>query len=214
MAYYRVKVYYGAPSLNQSEYSAEFEYDLAALGVDSEEVAGAVTAAVAGMREVLLDVMQIYRAVASTWTPDSQPYDPTTFKVFNYSGIMGKRSLVGFSLAPLEETLKLDRKVATGRPGRLFVRGAFYEEEIAEAGEGWQLTNAGEAAVLQAIEDANQLWFAVPGMAMVGQSLIEKVYLPAEAGQKQQVLKVYGPPIARPVTQMLLGGVRNRQLKQ
>lgn len=214
MAFYRCKVYYGAPELNQDEYSAEFEYDIPALGVDSEEAATAVTAAVAGLREVLITEMQVYRAVFSTWTADSEPYNPTTFKVFNFSGLMGKRSKAGFSLAPLEETLRLDRKVATGRPGHLFLRGALFEEELAEAGEGWQLTSAALPDIQTAIEDANQLWFATSGMAMIGQSLIEKVYLPTDAGQKQQVLKVYGPPIARPVTEFGYGGVRNRQLRQ
>lgn len=214
MGFFRVKVYYGAPSLNQDEYSAEFEYDLPVVDVTSDEVSGAVTAAVAGLREVLLDEMQVYRAVASTWTPDSEVYNPLNFKIFTYTGLMGKRVQVGFAMAPLEETLRFNRVVASGFLGRLFIRGAVYEPELAEAGEGWQLTSLGQSNVETALENANQLWFAKPGMAMIGQPLTGKIYLPAEAGQKQVVQKQYGPAVARPVTSFTLGGVRNRQLKQ
>lgn len=213
MAFYRFKAYYGLPTASTDEYSTEFEYNLDAMTITDNEIEQVATNVRLGLSEVLCNGMRIYRVVASTWSDDSEPYNPLTFRVFDTVGI-GERIEVGFNLAPLEETVFIKRLVGSGRGGRLFIRGAVYFEELQRATEGWTLTTAGTANINAALISAYGHWSARPGLSMIGSSLIETVYPATEFGEKQIPYQVRGAAVARPVTGIELGGIRNRQLKQ
>jgi hypothetical protein len=74
----------------------------------------------------------------SSWEPDSHPYNPLGFATVVYNQI-GLTS-VGFgSPVSLRNTLFCKRAVQTGLQGKLFLRGALVQSELAYGDGEWQL---------------------------------------------------------------------------
>ena len=74
------------------------------------------------------NIVQFDRAIISTWSADSVPYDPEAFAVtpLNVTGAIGE---VGDSLA-LDKVLSVARVAASGRSGHLFYRGVLSEADV------------------------------------------------------------------------------------
>lgn len=70
------------------------------------------------------------RTVVSTFVPDGEPYDPTTFLVRNHSGITGQRSISDGYKLPLNIVLYIKRDVLFGRSGKLFYRRCVLDDEV------------------------------------------------------------------------------------
>lgn len=69
------------------------------------------------------------RAIISTWTPDSKPYNPNSFvSVPLQQG--GSRDIVNAELAPLHMCLKVSFQVNTGRQGYRLYRGCLTEGDF------------------------------------------------------------------------------------
>jgi hypothetical protein len=82
----------------------------------------------------------IDRVVVSTYIPDGQPYNPSSFTSIPFS-VPGQRGATGEPL-PLELALFVRRNASTGRDGRLLYRGCLIEQDMAATGFRGLLTNS------------------------------------------------------------------------
>lgn len=73
--------------------------------------------------------MVISRTVVSTFVPDTSPYQGDEFYV-NEHNLQGLRILGGKMLLPLKIAMFISKQIATGRSGKMFLRGALAEEDV------------------------------------------------------------------------------------
>jgi len=82
-------------------------------------------------QQIHLQGVVIDRVVVSTYVPDGQPYEPTSFTTIPVSST-GLRS-PGADVLPLEMSLFVRRNTTTGRDGRLLYRGCLTEADMSAA---------------------------------------------------------------------------------
>jgi len=78
--------------------------------------------------QLIFPFIQLDRVVISSYVPDSQPYNPTSFISLPFS-INGTRQIVG-DVAPANLCLVVRKNVTYGRDGRIFIRGNLLENDI------------------------------------------------------------------------------------
>lgn len=102
------------------------------------------------------DTVIVDRAVVSTWIPDGTPYDPESFIVVEDGGAGLVTSPAAADVLPLDVCLHIRRIVLTGRLGKLFLRGALAEDDVAGRYGDIYLTSPStiEARLADAIEDS------------------------------------------------------------
>lgn len=102
------------------------------------------------------DTVIVDRAVVSTWIPDGQPYNPASFVVVNDGGSGLVTSPAADEVLSLDICLHLRRDVASGRQGKLFLRGALDEGDVAGRYGDIYLTDAAgiEARLSDAVSDS------------------------------------------------------------
>lgn len=101
--------------------------------------------ALGAMAQVIVDAERILHLPAvnflqytvSTWTPDSQPYDPATFFTAGV-GTFGSRAPANWADTALDYNVcfMVHRNAATGRTGRLYYRGVLTEADVKQGGSG------------------------------------------------------------------------------
>lgn len=79
-------------------------------------------------QQIHLQGVIIDRIVVSTYVPDGQPYEPTSFTTIPVSA-SGQRS-PGSDVLPLEMALFVRRNTVVGRDGRLLYRGCLTEGDM------------------------------------------------------------------------------------
>jgi len=79
-------------------------------------------------RQIHLVGVIIDRVVVSTYIPDGEPYNPSSFTTIPVS-LQGQR-LAPAEVLPLEMALFVRRNAATGRDGRLLYRGCLMESDM------------------------------------------------------------------------------------
>jgi len=82
-------------------------------------------------QQIHLQGVIIDRIVVSTYVPDGQPYEPTSFTTIPVS-TSGQRS-PGSDVLPLEMCLFVRRNAPSGRDGRLLYRGCLTEGDMSAA---------------------------------------------------------------------------------
>lgn len=87
------------------------------------------------------DTVIVDRAVVSTWIPDGMPYDPTSFIVVDDGGAGLVTSPAADDVLSLDICLHIRREVPSGRLGKLFLRGALDESDVAGRYGDIYLTN-------------------------------------------------------------------------
>jgi len=90
------------------------------------------TSFVALERQLHLVGVTIDRVVVSTYVPDGQPYNPSSFTTIPVS-LGGQRPVVSEPL-PLELSLFVRRNASVGRDGRLLYRGVLMEVDMVSTG--------------------------------------------------------------------------------
>lgn len=82
------------------------------------------------------------RMVISSYEPDGEPYDPSSFVTVPLA-VLGLNDLTGGAdeQVPLQVCLFLRREVATGRTGKLLLRGCLEEADIEGSYGSYALTN-------------------------------------------------------------------------
>lgn len=141
--------------------------------------------------------VQFVQANASTYLPDSHPYNPLAFLTRPVSGTQGTRSPSGIGTElPRNVALHVKRDVALGRAGKLFYRGALDEADVAtDTGLQWRLLAGPALAAQGAVSD---LFDAVQG-ALVSAG---------GAGSSLSLISgVVGTPGIRPVIALVVRGV-------
>lgn len=73
-------------------------------------------------------------ATLSTWTPDSDPYNPNSFFTLELSG--GGARAGGVDILDSNVCLVIKKQADLGRSGRLFYRGALAEGDVEVGGDG------------------------------------------------------------------------------
>jgi hypothetical protein len=82
-------------------------------------------------------------ATISTWEPDSQPYNPLSFRTIELSGI-GTKNVAGVTTLSSNVCFVVKYQATTGRNGRRFYRGCLTEADVESGGDGsFTLTAAG-----------------------------------------------------------------------
>lgn len=125
-------------------------YELQAqVGADYDELLVAGAKLVAMEKLIHPSNVQFSNMVISTWVPDGEPYNPTSFVAVSQTGT-GSRTVAGSETLPTGIVLYVSRNVLSGRLGRLFYRGALFESEmIAPAGIPRLADPAAMEAILQ-----------------------------------------------------------------
>lgn len=90
---------------------------------------------------MLLEPYQVEKVVLSTLAADSHPYDPTTFKVFDFNAF-GTRSAGDNDVYDLNNVLVVNRTVSFGRLGHMFLRGTLHEGDVSSTGGRVALNDA------------------------------------------------------------------------
>jgi len=119
------------------------------------EATGSTLTSIAQVRPMADAIVRAHRAIqhtkvyiqsvgVATWQADSFPYDRNKFTNFPV-GLFATR-LVNGDHEPAEMCLKLSRNPASGRSGRVLLRGVLGENDVSSANTGApELTNAGLA---------------------------------------------------------------------
>lgn len=211
----RFKAYYKPITRPSDVYSVEFEYNPEVAGIDDALVESIADNIVAGLVLLLTDDARMDRVVASTYTPDGEPYDPTTFRVFNYSNVGTRTGIIGIGTSADTIALLLRRVPSNGRFGRILLRLSTFTNEVADKEGELALTTGAFDEIAVLVEDAFALWQITDRMVMAGNPLIETQYPATPEGVKQVPIKVFAPePTVRQVVSMELVGITTRQREQ
>lgn len=100
----------------------------------------------------LLSTYRVDRVVVSTWAPDGEPYNPTTFSVYPIGGA-GQRSVLGLEPMPLEFCVFVKKEVNFGRAGHWLFRGCLVDTDVNVSGGRSMLTTARWDAFNDAVND-------------------------------------------------------------
>lgn len=73
---------------------------------------------------------EFVRQTFSTWVPDSRPYNPANFVVWDATGTLGEYVELGGGPAPLTSTWSVRRVARYGRSGKLFYRNCLLQDQI------------------------------------------------------------------------------------
>lgn len=90
--------------------------------------------------QLLYTYVTIDQITIATWEPDSHPYNPLGFTTVVYNQV-GSQSMLGELAVSLRQTLFLKRMATTGLTGKLFLRGALVQSELAYADGEWGLAD-------------------------------------------------------------------------
>lgn len=163
----------------------------------------AADACVTALRQLARVDVQFLRVVSSTWLAETGGYDPSRerSRPLSFVGLVG--SDLDSGKVDLRIALRVDRQAASGRPGRLAIRGFLGEALIRarsgrvewEASEPGTATNASFAAFTAALGPHMGVGTDPVRLALIG-GLLTKVAVPAVSGTVayQKLRRSYGPP--------------------
>lgn len=86
-------------------------------------------------RQIHYDAVQFLSATISTWSPDSVPYNPLTFRTIELAGT-GLPFVAAADAMDSNVCLLVKFSATTGRNGRRFYRGALLESDVEIGGDG------------------------------------------------------------------------------
>lgn len=159
---------------------------------------------------LLLDNVFIDRTVISTWIPDSDPYDPEALRVYSH-GVFGTNVFVGTDPVDDDLVVFIRKNVASGRTGKIQLRGAMVVTNLSTEAGSWVFTSASRTQIQGDLDVYSGLVLSYP-MRIVGVSLLDTIYHAAAEGVPQVVEKVYSEtPIGRTVQGFTLIGPTERQ---
>jgi hypothetical protein len=101
---------------------------------------GLVSAMVGFHSSISYNYVYVDEATVSSWVPDSHPYNPLGFATVTYNQL-GLTPLGVKLPVALRQTLFVKRSVDTGLQGKLFLRGALSNEDLAYGDGEWQLAD-------------------------------------------------------------------------
>lgn len=137
---YRVTVYKRWDTNPDREWSNTHEFAGSASlpDDDAENIAAAYSFFERSLHSVRVNIV---RTVVSTWAPfDTKPYNANEFASFPYTDVKGVRA-VGDPL-DLRNVALIQRKVGSGRYGKLMIRGAMGESDVSANSSGsWDVTS-------------------------------------------------------------------------
>ena len=129
--------------VNNPERKWANNYELVARDAGAEtEMLAAATQIVDFEIALHYDVVIFDEVTASTWEPDSKPYNPDTFLSSPLTAT-GDVSIGTGELAAANVCLNVRKQVAKGRFGHNFYRCALLEADISAPAGTWVLTNPG-----------------------------------------------------------------------
>lgn len=213
MAPVSCRIYFHYDSRPSDDWTLNLEYDL--IGVlTSDEIDIQTGDLVGALQPFLLNNVIIDRAVWSTWVPDSSPYDPDAVRTIPL-GIAGNRA---FTLtSPVDDDLAflIRKTVATGKAGRIYLKGALLTANVTAEGGAWTLVDA----VTDDFADWTQALSLALGntltCVLAGVSLVSTTYPATPAGVKQVPVKVYeSTPTLRSVLGLVPVAPTERQARQ
>lgn len=106
--------------------------------IAENDVTGTVASNIAqevkeAFRYILINQFAVEKVVISTWTPDGQPYNPSSFITFPFNE-SGRRGRFGEDVVDLSVCLRLDKRASSGRSGRMLLRGVLHEGMLRTVG--------------------------------------------------------------------------------
>lgn len=127
-----------------------------------------------------VEAVHFSRATVSTWEPDSVPYNPDNLIVVPLTGV-GARPLSVNHYISTKVCLYIRRTPDTGRLGKLFLRGALFEEDVqSDLGTfALQSESTIEAAIQDAIDTSFLSAYMAPGgggleMCLIGNGMVTR----------------------------------------
>lgn len=165
-----------------------------------------------GLSGLLLSNVIIDRVTASTWVPDSEPYDPANVRTIPI-GINGEREFLLTDPVDDDLVLFIRKTVDTGRTGKVLLRGCMVTADLAVYSGSWILKSGPIADFTEAIDNwATLMIDSALACALVGSPLLGITYPAVAEGVKQVPIKNYSPtPTIRPVRDFALVGPTERQ---
>ncbi len=116
-----------------------YEFKAIAAGVQDDLTAAG--GAFFGFEQTIhLTDIKFFKFSWSTWEADSHPYDPDTFYENEFGPESGARVPLTDPL-PLEVCWSLRRAAATGRSGKIYLRGCLVEGDVERGGRGYTFTD-------------------------------------------------------------------------
>lgn len=169
-------------------------YEVSSDGIGPEFLIGAVQDLVDAERVLHFVDVHFLSATISTWTPDSDPYNPLTFTTVDLEGT-GLQSYEPSDAFDSNICLAVRFQANTGRNGRRFFRGCLSEGDVEIGGDArFTITTPGGLAPTGA------RWMAY-----------EAAMQPFLSGGASEALIVLigsdALPIVRPVVSVVVGGV-------
>lgn len=112
------------------------------VGGDSGSIDGLVETLATFHTSLLLPVFALEKIVVSTLAEDGSPYDPTTFKVYEF-GAAGTRTGPTGEAYALESCVLVARVASSGRNGHMMLRGYLTEDDVQAVGGRVSLADLG-----------------------------------------------------------------------
>lgn len=213
MAPVSCKLYFNYDSRPSDDWTINLEYDtsdpLAGGSIDAQ-----TDALVGALAPMLLNNVIIDRAVWSTWQADSEPYNPDNVRTIPI-GVPGQREFALTSPVDDDLALLIRKTVSSGKPGRIYLKGALLVSNITAEGGAWTLVDALVDDFNDYVDELDRVLSSAMQCQLIGAPLISTTYPATPAGVKQVPIKVYAAePIARNVTELVLVGPTERQARQ
>lgn len=180
----------------------------------------AIDQIVAFEKAIHLPAVQFIRAVASTWVPDSDPYNPFNLMTMELGG-WGEREATGDETddIDLRNVVKIERRGATGKAGEVEYRGCLEKADVENSGGRWEL--AGTSPFLAELDVALGSFTTLlspgepeePRMILVGGTLHKELVEKVTGGLTETVVKrtYIAPWHVRKVISMAYHGVGVRK---
>lgn len=208
----RAIMYYDVRPSETWTSNLEFDYEGSLEGAAVELAAVNMAS---GLAQCLLNNVVIDRVVASTWESDSSPYDPANVRTIPI-GISGERAFLGTSPVDDDLTLFIRKAVASGRTGKIMLRGCMTLADLDSDSGSWTLDSLAQTYLEGAVDDYFTFVSELPmTCALVGKALTNIIYPACALGEKQVPIRQYAPnPTIRPVTGFVMVGPNERQDSQ
>lgn len=176
----------------------------------------AADACVAALRAITRVDVKFDRVVSSTWLAESGEYDPSRERSRPLGTTGNVADDVDAATVDLRNVLRIDRRAATGRTGRLFIRGYLAETFIqARSGRVEWATGYPDSSVLThftnfvaALAPFHGAGTNTVRLSLIGGTLHREVVSVTTRGLTHSVIrKTYiAPYIAREVTELVMMG--------
>lgn len=189
--------------------------------INVDQAMSAINQLVGFEKAIHLPAIQFIHATASTWAPDSDPYNPFNLLTVGLAGAGERPESVAGVLdnVDLRNVLKIERRGQTGKAGALAYRGCLEKADVQNAGGRWELTAAStmEADIDLAKEAIEDLLTATQPeqarMVMIGGTLVKTVVPHVEAGEDiTKIKRTYIAPYhVRKVVSIVYHGIGVRK---